>query len=168
MFFTAHARIKLFTTSVLFFHIIGGSYLFSQYLEGRLTVYKNDPLEATIYLSSSRIEVTTDETSEHTIHKTILNVTVTNHSLDRLTNVLLILPSIGLKTLETPTAKRITNLPQQADDEVFSLGNISSGSSKKATVWIYSMQKKTYTIKAYIETKEKFSKTTNAIKLEVE
>ncbi len=158
----------MYVLCALFINLAGGGYLYSINLEKRLVVYKDSPIEATIELSPSKIEATTDETKEQTMHKTILTATVTNHSVGRFTNVLLILPSMGIATLETPTAKRVTNLPQQGNDDVFSLGNISPGSLKKGTVWIYSTQKKTYTIKAYIETKEKFSKTTNAVVLDVE
>jgi len=164
---TATDKITIYILSVFFIHLIGGGYLYYKNLEKRLVVYKDSPIEATIELSSPKIEVTTDETNEQSIHKTLLTATVANHSVDRFTTVLLILPSIGTNTLETPTTKRVTNLPQQGNDDVFSLGNISPGKSKKGTVWIYSTKNKTYTIKAYIETKEKFSKTTNAVVLEV-
>lgn len=159
---------NIFVLCALFIYLAGGGYLYSKNLGKRLVVYKNSPIEATIELSPSKIEATTDETKEQTMHKAILTATVTNHSVDWFTHVLLILPSKGIATLETPTAKRVTNLPQQGSDDVFSLGNISPGSLKRGTVWIYSAQKKTYTIKAYIETKEKFSKTTNAVILDVE
>lgn len=161
-------KVNAFILSIVLIHIIGGGYIYTKNLGKRRTVYMGPPIDAQIELSSTKIKITTDETKEHTIHKTIITATVTNHSVNQFTNVLLILPSIGIKTLETPTAKRITNLPQQGNDDVFSLGNISPESSKKGSVWIYSLQKKTSTIKAYIETNEKFSKTTNAIALEVE
>lgn len=153
--------------SIVLLYIIGGGYIYTNNLGKRRTVYMGHPIDARIELSSSKIGVTGDITDENNIHKTMLTATVANNTRETLTDVrLIILTDIG--TLETPITKRYIHVAQKYNDTVFSLGNIASGKSKEAMVWLYSTQKKLYTIQADVDTNERFSAKTNALPLEAE
>lgn len=160
-------KVKAFILSIVLVHIIGGGYIYIKNLGKKRTVYMEPPIDAWVELSSSKIDVTDDISNESNIHKTTLIATVTNNTLETLTDVrLIILADIG--TLESPITKRYIHVPQKYNDTVFSLGNIASGKSKEAIVWLYSTQKKLYTIQADIDTNERFTAKTNALSLEAD
>ena len=164
----AAKKITLYALFVFLLFLAAGGYLYAKNLGKRLVVYKDAPIEATIVLSPSKIETTTDIQNNQTFRIATLTATVTNHTRERLTNVLLVIPSVGVGTIETPTTKRVTNLPQQGSDDVFTLGTIPSGKTKKAMVSLYALEPKTYTIKAWVYTKQEFNTATNDVLLEVQ
>lgn len=160
-------KIKTLAVSILLINLIGGGYLYVRNLGKKADIPVDPAVVASLKIFPSKISVTKDEDKE--AQKAMLIVKVTNNTSKTLSDVYLIIPAgIDIGTIESSTTARITDLPQQSNDAVFSLGNITSHKTIERSIWVYSTQKKIYNIKVDIETKERYRTNTNSVVLTAE
>lgn len=159
-------KIKILILSSCLFYLFGSGYLFITNLSKKADIPKGPSIEATTTLSSSIVKTIQNISDRNPNNMVILTTKVTNNTSGTLTGIKLIIPHDEyLITVETASAKRLTNLPGQGSDAVFSLPDLSSKTSTQSLVLLYALKKGIYTIKPYIETNEKYKVTVDAITL---
>lgn len=150
-------RIKIIILISSLLYIIGGGYIFITSLSIKSDIAMGPSIEAIVTLSSPTLTVTQDASDRNTSNTVILTTKVTNNAPSTLTGVKLVIPiDTAVDTLETLSAKRITNLPGQGTDAVFSLPDLPSKTATQSQVLLYTMKKGTYKIKPYISSNEKY------------
>ena len=161
-------KITLLTVLIVLLNIFVGQYLLTKYLGQTITLSEKDSLEATISLSAPTVPVTENITDQAAIHTVRLTVKVTNNTNGGFTNVRMLIPSIGMGTLESPSAPRFAYLQPITTEHVFSLGFLPPGETVTGYVLLYYIEKKTYTIRVNILSDEKAKAITNIVTLTAE
>ena len=163
---TNSGKAFLLIGTIMVIHIVGIAIVYKKTKPPNIDKLIKQPLEAHLTIVPETIPLTLSIAGYPNIPTAKLIISVKNNFGRRVSRTRLVVPNVGLKTLETPGALR-TDKPWKNPDDIYLIDGTNTDETKTATISAYAMRSGTYSFRVWVLTEEGLTTTTNQATLVV-